>query len=201
MFSSAAVKFTSGDPTWRNLTALQYHYETQCLPPWTAWYAHHLPASFQRWSAIGMFAIEGIAPFLIVAPRRIRMLGAAVMALLQVLIFAPATSASSTSWASAHRAPAGRRAPPPARGRAAGADPRSRVPPRRAGPGWITGTVTAALVLSPIPLAGAPHVSPVRLARCSRSSTSDPPRHRERLRLLAQTTTTRGDHRKAADGF
>ena len=81
MLSSAVVKLTSGDPAWRGLTALEYHYETQCLPPWTAWYAHHLPAWFHRWETIGMFAIEGIAPFLIAAPRLIRFAGAAAMAL------------------------------------------------------------------------------------------------------------------------
>ena len=44
MFSSALVKLASGDPVWRDLTALQYHYQTQCLPPWTAWYRASAPA-------------------------------------------------------------------------------------------------------------------------------------------------------------
>jgi predicted DCC family thiol-disulfide oxidoreductase YuxK len=86
MFSSAAVKLTSGDPTWHDLSALQYHYQTQCLPPWTAWYMHQLPAWFQRLSAIVMFAIEGLAPFLIVAPRRIRFAGIGAIVGLQLLI-------------------------------------------------------------------------------------------------------------------
>jgi len=86
IFSSAAVKITSGDPTWRSLTALRFHYETQPLPPWTAWYAHHLPAGFQRFSAASMFVIEGLLPLLVVAPRRLRMLAAEGIAFLQVLI-------------------------------------------------------------------------------------------------------------------
>ena len=86
MVSSAAVKLTSGDPSWRNLTALTYHYETQCLPPWTAWYMHHLPAAFHRFSAVVMFAVEGLAPFLIPAPRRIRFAGAAAIVGFQSLI-------------------------------------------------------------------------------------------------------------------
>lgn len=32
MFSSGVVKLASGDPNWRNLTALHFHYETQPLP-------------------------------------------------------------------------------------------------------------------------------------------------------------------------
>jgi predicted DCC family thiol-disulfide oxidoreductase YuxK len=86
MFSSAAVKLGSGDPAWRHLTALTFHYETQPLPPWTAWYAHHLPAAFQRMSAAVMFAVEGLAPFFIFAPRRLRFMAAAAMVMLQVLI-------------------------------------------------------------------------------------------------------------------
>src|SRR5262249_48611371 len=31
MFLSGAVKLLSGDPSWRNLTAMHYHYETQPL--------------------------------------------------------------------------------------------------------------------------------------------------------------------------
>jgi hypothetical protein len=44
MFSSAVVKLRSGDPTWRALTALTFHYETQPLPTPLAWLAHHLPS-------------------------------------------------------------------------------------------------------------------------------------------------------------
>ncbi|HEY3216852.1 MAG TPA: lipase maturation factor family protein [Candidatus Eisenbacteria bacterium] len=87
MLSSAAVKLTSGDPTWRKLTALRFHYETQPLPPWTAWFAHQLPAGLQTWSAAVMFAIEGLVPFVLFGPRRIRFAGAAAITGLQGLIF------------------------------------------------------------------------------------------------------------------
>ncbi len=87
MFSSAVVKLASGDPTWRHLTALDYHYETQPLPPWTAWYAHQLSHGFQKASAMAMFAVEGVAPFFILAPRRIRFAAAGTMAALQAIIF------------------------------------------------------------------------------------------------------------------
>jgi hypothetical protein len=86
MFSSAVVKFMSGDPTWRNLTALQFHYQTQPLPPWTAWYAHHLPGGFQKLSAAVMFAVEGVAPFFIFGPRRVRLVAGAALVGLQLLI-------------------------------------------------------------------------------------------------------------------
>jgi lipase maturation factor 1 len=86
MFLSGVVKLASGDGTWRNLTALTHHYETQPLPTWLAWYAHQLPVWFQKTSCAVMFLIELGVPFLIFGPRRVRMAGCAVLALFQVLI-------------------------------------------------------------------------------------------------------------------
>ena len=86
MFSSGCVKLLSGDPTWRNLTALTYHYQTQPLPTWIAWYANLLPLWFQKFSCLLMFGTELGAPWLIFAPRRLRFCGGAAIAFLQVLI-------------------------------------------------------------------------------------------------------------------
>ena len=73
MLLSGLAKLMSGDPTWRNLTALRYHYETQPLPTPLAWYANLLPLGVQRASVAGMFAIELLLPFLLFLPRRWRM--------------------------------------------------------------------------------------------------------------------------------
>jgi hypothetical protein len=86
MFESGCVKLLSGDATWRGLTALTFHYETQPLPTWVGWYAHQLPSWFQKGSCAGVFAIELVVPFLMFAPRRARMIGGLVMAGFQVLI-------------------------------------------------------------------------------------------------------------------
>jgi predicted DCC family thiol-disulfide oxidoreductase YuxK len=88
MFSSGLVKLASGDPNWRNLTALTYHYWTQPLPPWTAWFMDKLPLSFEKISCAGMFAVELGAPFLILVPRRLRLAGAVAMAGFEALIAA-----------------------------------------------------------------------------------------------------------------
>ncbi len=64
MFSSGLAKLTSGDPTWRRLIALRFHYETQPLPTPVAWQAHQLPLIFHRASAAVMFGIEIFAPLL-----------------------------------------------------------------------------------------------------------------------------------------
>jgi len=86
MFSSGFVKLASGDPAWRSLSALRYHYETQCLPPWTAWYMHRLPQSFQTFSCLVLFAIELGAPFLNFGPRRLRLLACGSIVFLELLI-------------------------------------------------------------------------------------------------------------------
>jgi Lipase maturation factor len=88
MFLSGAVKLLSGDPTWRNLTALDYHFETQPLPTVLGWFMAQLPSWFHRASTGGVFVIELGAPFLIFAPRRLRLAGCALIVFLQALIFA-----------------------------------------------------------------------------------------------------------------
>ena len=88
MFSSGFVKLASGDPNWKNLTALVYHYWTQPLPPWTAWFMNRLPLGLQKISCAAMFAVELGAPLLIFTPRRLRLFGAAAMAGFEVLIAA-----------------------------------------------------------------------------------------------------------------
>ena len=85
MFASGFVKLAS-DEVWRNLTALNFHYETQPLPTWIGWYAHQLPEWLHKVSVIGMFAVELVIPFLIFAPRRLRTVGCIGLLGLQLLI-------------------------------------------------------------------------------------------------------------------
>jgi lipase maturation factor 1 len=87
MFQSGCVKLVSGDPAWRNLTALIFHYETQPLPTWIGWYAHQLPVWAQKASALTMFGIELFVPFLIFAPRRLRQFACLALVFFQALIF------------------------------------------------------------------------------------------------------------------
>jgi len=86
MFLSGVVKLGSGDPTWRHLTALTYHYQTQPLPTPVAWYANQLPVWFQVASCALMFAVEILAPLCIPAPRKVRHIAALSMIALQLLI-------------------------------------------------------------------------------------------------------------------
>src|SRR2546426_424728 len=50
MFMSGLVKLTSGDDSWWNLTALDYHYWTQPLPTVFGWWADHGPEWLKHFS-------------------------------------------------------------------------------------------------------------------------------------------------------
>src|ERR1700683_1670387 len=42
-FESGLVKIVSGDPQWRNMTAMDEYYQNGPLPTWIGWYLQHLP--------------------------------------------------------------------------------------------------------------------------------------------------------------
>ncbi|KAM7396638.1 hypothetical protein PAMP_019670 [Pampus punctatissimus] len=87
MFASGVVKLTSRCPTWWGLTALTYHYETQCIPTSLAWFAHQLPVWWQKLSVVGTFGIEIAVPLFFFSPlRRLRIGAFYLQVLLQVLI-------------------------------------------------------------------------------------------------------------------
>ncbi len=69
LFGSGYVKLASGDPTWRGLTALDYHFFTQPLPTVVGYYAHALPAVFKKALVVFTLAAELLVPFLIFIPR------------------------------------------------------------------------------------------------------------------------------------
>jgi hypothetical protein len=88
VFVSGYVKLASGDKTWADYTALQYHYWTQPLPHVLAWSVAQLPAAFHSMSVRAMLAIELFAAWLIFAPRRLRFVAAAAIAVLMAAISA-----------------------------------------------------------------------------------------------------------------
>ncbi len=76
MLLGGLVKLASRDPTWDNLTALTFHFETQPLPTPLAWYVHQWPEMILMAMVALTFIIELLVPFLIFAPRRIRFIAA-----------------------------------------------------------------------------------------------------------------------------
>ncbi|CAH3106819.1 unnamed protein product [Pocillopora meandrina] len=70
MFCSGVVKLSSRCPTWWGLTALDWHYESQCIPTPLAWYAHQLPKWFQKLSIVLTYVILMALSWLFFVPVR-----------------------------------------------------------------------------------------------------------------------------------
>ena len=86
MLESGAAKLLSHDPTWRKLTALDFHYWTQPLPTPIAWYLAQAPEWFQKTSIVFTFAVELALPILMFGPRRLKQIAALGTVVLQILI-------------------------------------------------------------------------------------------------------------------
>ncbi|CAG0918177.1 unnamed protein product [Notodromas monacha] len=87
MFASGVVKLLSNCPTWWGLTALNWHYESQCIPTPLSWYAHQLPDWFQRLSVVVTFVTEIPIPLLFFAPvRNVRLFAFYMQQIFQIAI-------------------------------------------------------------------------------------------------------------------
>lgn len=86
MLMSGVVKLTSGDGSWWDLTALDYHYWTQPLPTVLGWWADKSPEWFKHFSTAAVLAVEIAVPFLIWLPRRLRLFACGAMIFLQIVI-------------------------------------------------------------------------------------------------------------------
>jgi lipase maturation factor 1 len=73
-FESGMVKLESGDPQWRNFTAMDEYYQNGPLPTWVGWYAEHLPHWFHAASVAGTLALELGIVFMLFFPRRVRLI-------------------------------------------------------------------------------------------------------------------------------
>ncbi len=87
-FMSGVSKLASGDPSWVNLSTLNYYFETQPLPHMGAWHFHQLPEWMLQAGVLLVFLTELIVPFFIFLPRKFRLFAAAITIVMQLLIIA-----------------------------------------------------------------------------------------------------------------
>jgi hypothetical protein len=73
-FESGLVKIVSGDPQWRNMTAMDEYYQNGPLPTWIGWYLQHLPHWFHASTAYATLALELGLVWMLFLPRRWRIL-------------------------------------------------------------------------------------------------------------------------------
>ncbi len=85
---SGLVKILGGDPSWRDLTALTYHWWTQPLPTWTSFVLNELPMPLQKALCAVTFVLELVAPLMVLGPFKARRIGALGLIALQLGLFA-----------------------------------------------------------------------------------------------------------------
>ena len=73
-FESGVVKIASGDPQWRNMTAMDEYYQNGPLPTWIGWYLQHLPHWFHASTAYATLGLELGLVWMLFLPRRWRIL-------------------------------------------------------------------------------------------------------------------------------
>jgi hypothetical protein len=87
MWGAGLIKLR-GDSCWRDLTCLDFHFETQPVPSPLSPYFQALPHWAHAAGVAFNHVVELGAPFLIVAPRRLRRVGGALMLALQLILIA-----------------------------------------------------------------------------------------------------------------
>ena len=92
-FESGVVKLESGDPTWRNLTAMYEYYQNGPLPTWISWYLQHLPHWFHIATAGLTLFMELALVWMAFLPRRFRILCFFIVTAWQVGVIATANYA------------------------------------------------------------------------------------------------------------
>ncbi|HEY5949667.1 MAG TPA: lipase maturation factor family protein, partial [Kofleriaceae bacterium] len=85
MLGAGLIKLR-GDACWRDLTCLDFHFETQPIPNPLSPLFHHLP----HWALAGGVAfnhvVEVIAPFFVFGPRRLRLIAGSMMLAFQIVL-------------------------------------------------------------------------------------------------------------------
>ena len=71
-FESGMAKILSGDPEWRNFTAMDEYYQNGPLPTWIGWYVQHLPHWFHAGTVYATLAMELGVVWMFLLPRRWR---------------------------------------------------------------------------------------------------------------------------------
>jgi hypothetical protein len=83
-----------GDPCWRDLTCLDYHFESQPMPNPLSWYFHWLPGWLHKGGVLFNHLAEVVAPFFYFAPQPL----AASAGVLTVLFQGSLIVSGNFSW-------------------------------------------------------------------------------------------------------
>jgi hypothetical protein len=93
MFGAGLIKLR-GDPCWRDLSCLDYHYETQPMPNPLSWLFHHGPEWTRQGGVVFNHFAELFVPFCYFLPQPVATIGAVITIIFQATIFA----SGNLSW-------------------------------------------------------------------------------------------------------
>ena len=85
-FESGIAKYFGGDPSWRNLTAMDQYYQNGPLPTWLGWYVQQLPHWFHASTAFLTLFSELLVVWMLFLPRRFRIVCFSIITPLQISI-------------------------------------------------------------------------------------------------------------------
>lgn len=93
LFGAGLIKLR-GDPCWRDLSCLVYHYETQPLPNPLSWYFHQFPPFVHKGGVLLTHFVELVVPWGVFAPGLIGSVAGTFSILFQVVLIL----SGSLSW-------------------------------------------------------------------------------------------------------
>ncbi|HEV2698168.1 MAG TPA: lipase maturation factor family protein, partial [Terriglobales bacterium] len=92
-FQSGAVKLLSGDPEWRNFTAMDDYYQNGPLPSWVGWYVQQLPHRFHAITVGATLVMELGLIWMLFSPRRWRLVLFFIVTIWQAVVIVTANYA------------------------------------------------------------------------------------------------------------
>jgi hypothetical protein len=93
MFGAGLIKIR-GDDCWRDLTCMNYHYETQPLPNPLSWYFHQFPIWLHKGAVLFTHFVELLVPFAYFGPRAFRISAGVLTLVFQATLIA----SGNLSW-------------------------------------------------------------------------------------------------------
>jgi len=88
LLGSGLIKLHSGDKKWRDLTTMNYFYETQPLPNPLSPVLHRLPKAYHKLETLTNHFIELVVPFFLLAPTRFLPIAGAINVVFQLVLIA-----------------------------------------------------------------------------------------------------------------
>ena len=93
MFGAGLIKLR-GDPCWRDLTCLDYYFETQPIPNALSWYFHWMPAAVHHAGVVFNHIAELVVPWGLFVPQPFATIAAIVIIAFQLVLIA----SGNLSW-------------------------------------------------------------------------------------------------------